>query len=279
MDLIKNKGVETYPIPSKPGSKIFNTIIYDKMKNKFYRIEWGEIADEYGVNHLWYSEIVEEVILNESYWEEGWFTKKEINEIDIKESKKKGILEMNGYLLHNVENNFVSVNEVNNQDLDNPQIIGEKMSKGRTLYSTKMALEALVNDESVLLFSIEISEEEIKAKMRDILLNTRMLSKLTANKFSNEESKLNFIDEFLSKAKLTIHYNNLMNDNYVVSKMRKQAKEKDGLDFVVINNLHLVIGNSKLNNNKEFDRIQHLFEDVCDELKCRMLITTQLNRS
>ena len=279
MYLIKNKGVETYPIPSKPGSKIFNTIIYDKMKNKFYRIEWGEIADEDGVNHLWYSDIVEEVKLNESRWQEGWLTKKEIKEIDVKESEKIGIVNMSDYLLHNVENNLINVNEANKLDFDNLQIIGGEIGKGKTLYSTGKALEALINNESVLLFSTEISKEETKARMQSILSNTRMLSKLTTDKFNNEESKMSFIDGFLNKAKLTIDDNYLINDNYVVNKMRQQAKEKDGLDLVIIDNLHLVVGNSKLNNNEEFDRIQHLLEDVCDELKCRVLVTIQLNRS
>ena len=277
--LINNWGVETNPVDSKPGTNIYHTIIYDKKKDKYYRIEWGEVADADKVYHLWYNDEAVEVQFNKSRWKNGWFTKKEVKKIDAEETQKRGLLNMDNFLLHNVENNLVNINEIENSNFNKIQLIGGKTGKGKTWYSVNKAIEAMKDGKTVLFFPIESTAEEIIRRMKKILADTRALSWITEKRFKNEQDKDKFIDDFIKNSNLIINENYLIDDNYIVSTMRKQSKTEEGLDFVIIDGIHLVLDNTELNNYKDFERIQNLLEDVSHELKCQTLITTQINRN
>ncbi|HHT96492.1 MAG TPA: hypothetical protein GXZ90_01185 [Clostridiales bacterium] len=182
---------------------------------------------------------------------------------------------MNNYLLHNnIKKNLVNVNEANNLNFDNLQIMGGKTGKGKTWYSVIKALFAMKDGKTVLFFTIENSKEEILMRMKKVISNTEALSYITKKNFDNKRDKDKFIDEFIKKSNLIIDDNYLIDDNYIVNKMRKQSQTKEGLNFVIIDGLNLII-----NNNKEFNRIQELLENVSQELKCEMLIMTQLNKN
>ena len=267
---MNNWSVETYPITSKPGANLYNTIIYDKKKDKYYRIAWGEIADADNVYHLWYNDTAKEVQLNKSTWKKGWFTKEEIRNIDVEESNKKGTLNMNNYLLHNIEYNFVNENISKSET-------GEKISKGETWYSIKKTIEAMKDNKSVLFFPIGITEKEVIIRIKKVLTDTRISSWLT-KKNLNEKDKNKLIDDFIKNSNLIIDENNLIDNNYIVKKMRKQSNTEKGLDFVVIDGINLVVDDTELDNSKEFEIIQNLLENVNHELKCQTLITIKSDK-
>lgn len=277
VELINSQGVETYPVKSKTGTRMVNTVIYNKYKDKFYRLEWGEVADSDQVYHLWFNEEAEEVYLNKSRWKDGWFTSDEISKIDSEECQKRGVLDMSEYLLHNVENNLVDVSE--DLDFDNLKIVGGRAGKGKTHYAIIKTIEAIANGESVLFFSTENNADEINRRIVKVLSETRALSHITDKEFANDEDKMAMIDSFINEAKLTIDNNDLMDNNYVVNKMKSHAKTKVGLDFAVVDSLKVVTYNNELNNCDAFAEINNRLEDVSNELGCRVLITTQLNRS
>ena len=186
---------------------------------------------------------------------------------------------MDNFLLHNVENNLVNINEIENSNFNKIQLIGGKTGKGKTWYSVNKAIEAMKDGKTVLFFPIESTAEEIIRRIKKILADTRALSWITEKRFKNEQDKDKFIDDFIKNSNLIINENYLIDDNYIVSTMRKQSKTEEGLDFVIIDGIHLVLGNTELNNYKDFERIQNLLEDVSHELKCQTLITTQINRN
>ena len=276
IEIINNSGVDTSIQKATPDSKIFHTIIHKKENDCFYRVIWGEILDEEGASHLWYSsKPLERVFLNESPWQEGWLTRKEIKEIDLERSKE-GEIDMSDFLLHNVENNMIDLSSMYKFP-DNINLIGAQAGKGKTFYSIRKAIEALKDKESVLYFSTDSDEYEVKSKMIQLLYETRLLSELFNGEEKTLSDKLEFIKEFIAESNLEVYYDNLIDLNYIIKKMKEKKQSKEGLDFVVIDSLILSSKSSPLNNVKEFKKIQRVLEDVSDELSCRVLITTQLN--
>ena len=271
--LINNQAVETYPHESKPGRKIMNTIIYDKKKDKFYKIEWGEIANEDQVNFLWYNEIANEVFLNPKN-NQGWFTKKEIKEFNL-----KGEYEMNmNELLSNVDNNIVNINVVEKTDdigENIVQVVGAKAGKGKTWYAIRKAVEHLVKGDNVLFFSVEETEEEIASRIKKLTMETR-LAKEICDDFDNKDIKTKemIINDFIKNANIMIINSNTMDTNFIISEMRKVNKLKQ-LDLVLIDSLQVNLGN-KFRNVAEVQAILNLLENVGDELKCKVTVTTQL---
>lgn len=277
IEIINNSGVDTSIQKATPDSKIFHTIIHKKENDCFYRVIWGEILDEEGVSHLWYSsKPLERVFLNESPWKEGWLTRKEIREIDLERSKE-GEVDMSDFLLHNVENNMIDLSSMYTPGTIN--LIGAKAGKGKTFYSIKKAIEALKDKESVLYFSTDSDEYEVKSKMIQLLYETRLLSELFNGEEKTLSDKLEFIKEFIAESNLEVYYDNLIDLNYIIKKMKEKKQSKEGLDFVVIDNLILSSKSSPLNNVAEFKKIQNVLEDVSDELSCRVLVTAQLNNN
>lgn len=280
--LIKDFGVETIKVVDEVGVKLYQTITYNKMLDRYYRIEWGEIADDNKVSHLWYEPEAKQVWLNKSPWQKGWHTKEEVRKIDIEESNKKGELNMDSYLLHNVENNLVNVGEQDRFDFrDNLEVMGGMTGKGKTLYSLRKTVEALAQGKSVLFFSTETKIDDIIRKLHMVLRNGRMLKLVTDKEFKSEKEKEDFIIDFFVNSNLVINDNYLLHTNYIVDEMRKQSKSEEGLDYVIIDGLQLVIQDSEQARNvtKEFGLIQKVLEDIGDELGCEILVTTQLNSS
>lgn len=277
--LVKKYGIETNEILSEDGVKLYHTITYDKRVDKYYRVEWGKITDDDNVTHLWYESEAPQVWLNKSPWKKGWHTKEEIKKIEIEENNKKGDLNMNDYLIHNVEHNLVDIGEKKNLDFkENFKVMGGQAGKGKTLYSVRKAVEALAEDKSVLFFSTETKMQDILQKFKMIMKNDRILELVTDEKFEEEKEKEKFIIDFLFNSKLKVNDHYLLHTNYIVNEMRKQAKSEDGLDYVIIDSLMMVIQDKQQErNSEELYFIQKVLEKVGDELDCDVLVTTQLN--
>ena len=271
--VINDWGIESELTENTTSAKLLNTVVYNKYKDKFYRVTWGEVADNEGVYHLWYKEKAPEVFYNESSEPEEWLTKQEMKDIDMKEQKRGEHLNVDDYLLFNVENNLVSMEESG----DIWAKVGEGKpwysGKGKSLYSIKKVIRELKEDKSVLFLSPEKTEEEVLQYIADMLLNTEMLSEITEQEFKSEVDKLRFIDEFISKAKLTVDTSFTLDDNYIVRKMREKAKSKEGLDYVVIDSISLDPNNHKISYQKRLKEIEDLLENVSNEINCSVLVS------
>lgn len=269
-----NKGIETKKVVSKPGTEIFHTIIYDKIKDCFFRIEWGEIADDSQVNHLWYNDSAPKVTYNKTEAKKGWLTKEEENQVVNNEEDPLHDLKISSYLLHNVEHNLVNMNAKNNLKFENVTITGGATGKGKTLYSVKKMIEALAKGDKVLFFSLEDKKHEILDKMIRILNDDDFLASISNRSFETRDEKKKYIGDFLLNASLTIHDNFLMGEKELISIIEKKSHE--GLDLVVIDGLYLMLGHSELSNPHEFDRLQHVLENIGHKLNIQFLLTAQL---
>lgn len=274
---LNNYAVETFPGECKPGRKMMNTIVYNKQKDKFYKIEWGEITDENKVNFLWFDEEAKEVLFNPK-GKDGWFTKEQIKTIDI--VKGDNYMEMSR-ILSNVETNIVNLGELKPDqltglDLSEVELIGAKSGKGKTWYAMKKTVEAMAKDETVLFFSTETSTKEIVDRLRRVIVETDIVKGLWKNAEAKTKEERDVIAlEFIQKSKIIIDNSYSIDTNYIIDKMKKTSVIYD-LKFVVVDSLKMTL-DPKMRNTIQVQNVIGHLEDAANECKCRMLVTTQLN--
>lgn len=270
--LINNQAVESYPVQSKPGRKIMNTIIYDNKKDKFYKVEWGEIANEDQVNFLWYNDNADEVFLNPKN-NEGWFTKAEIKNLNFKGGYKMNMEK----LLLDVDNNVVNINITDemNIDVENISVVGARAGKGKTWYAMRKTVEHLIKGDTVLFFSMEETHGELISRMKKLIMETRFAKEICDDFDSkNEETKEMIVNDFIKSADIMIVNSNTMDTNSIILKMKEVNKIKQ-LDLVLIDSLQVNL-ESKFRNTVEIQAILDSLEIVSEELKCKVIVTTQL---
>lgn len=270
---LNNYAVETFPGECKPGRKMMNTIVYNKQKDKFYKIEWGEITDEKKVNFLWFDEEAKEVLFNPK-GKDGWFTKEQIKTIDI--VKGDNYMEMSR-ILSNVETNIVNLGELKTGlDLSEVELIGAKSGKGKTWYAMKKTVEAMAKGETVLFFSTETSTKEIVDRLRRVIVETDIVKGLWKNaKAKTKEERDVIALEFIQKSKIIIDNSYSIDTNYIIDKMKKTSVIYD-LKFVVVDSLKMTL-DPKMRNTIQVQNVIGHLEDAANECKCKILVTTQLN--
>lgn len=274
--LINEFAVETFPVDSGEGTRIFNTIIQNK-EERHYRLKWGEVSDDNMIDHLWFEKDLDEVFLNSSEIAPGWKTKKEIAKLKLAESRLRDIYQMNDCILYNVEKNIVGVKNPTDWRDDNLTVIGSGPGGGKTEYAIGKTARAIINNKSVLFFSTSNSKEEIERR----LLRTMTLK--VHDKFENREtiavkdiSELSEASKVIENAKLIIDDTFLIDDKYIARKMREVSKSKNGLDLVVIDYLQMVLSNNGLNNYDEVVKVHKSLDKIASELGCKVLVTTHI---
>lgn len=272
---LNNHSVESFPGKCKPGRKLMNTIVYDKLKDKFYKIKWGEITNSEKVNFLWYNEKAEEVILNPK-GHTGWFTKEEAKYLNYKE----GGHDMNK-LLNEVEANMVNIGNLGLRELSslNPDgvcVVGAKAGQGKTFYGIKESAKALAEGKSVLFFATETRKDEVIDRLKRVIIETDIIEGLWSDKDSKTiEEKEAIALEFISNSELVVNNSLVMDTNYIIETMFDTSL-KNGLDFVVIDSLQINL-DKQMRNVNHVQSVLSKLEMAAFELKCKILVTTQLN--
>lgn len=281
--LINNSSVETSPINSEVGTQMFNSIIEKKSKHKreksrYYRIKWGEVLDDNDVSHLWYDPKGVEVFLNSFEWAPGWKTKREIQEVKLAKEKLESYYQMNDCVVFNVEKNIIGSNPPRERDDESLTTMGKGPGGGKTEHASGRTAQALSNNESVLFFSTESDEEEVRRRI------LRTMTRHIHDKFEDREvildrdiDKLKKAKDELNKSRLIVIDNkNIIDENLIRRKMSEVSNSKQGLDLVVIDYLQMVVYDENLNNYEEVSDIHSRLDDLARELDCKVLITTQI---
>lgn len=280
IELINTKGVETYPIHADDDRKVLNTIIHCKKNNEFHRIAWGEVKDENDMLHLWYDEEVKKVKLDRGSG--FWLTKEEMKEAIEKRTKSEIGANIKEVSLYNVKDNLVFINGLNTElkeedGFNSVQVVGGAAGSGKSEYVLREAAKTIKKDESVLLFSTdETPQQIIKRLVRILAPNAYRKFEKRALMDSDDLIELNEALQLLLNSKLTIENNYLIDDNYILNKMEEIADSEDGLDLVVIDYLRLGIGTE---NHQAIIGIHEKMDVFRQKLGCKVIITTQLNRS
>lgn len=275
VNLINQKGVETYVHLLETGKKILHTIIYDKKYNEFYRVEWGEIKDGDNITHLWYKENPVNVKFDK--YSAKWLTKEERKakrnlSISGEEDPERFIMK-DGLIFINGETRNLKEEKGYNK----VEVVAGEAGKGKSEYAFNKVAEALKKNKSVLFFALDAPKEEITRRIFRSLI-PEIYSKFE-KKLPLEDSEVKELNEavyLLENAKLTIDENFTANDNYILSKMKSHAKGEDGLDLVIVDSLKISTSDE---SKKAVLSIHERMDLYRQELGCKVIITTQLNRN
>lgn len=251
VDLINKSAVETYVVKSEPGVKIMNTIIYDKKKDKHYRIKWGEISDKNGTHHLWYEEKAVPVFLNRSLKQNGWCAKDEFNEVE------EGV-DLREHEFYRVEKNIIDPIIDNSYNLENVTLWGTKAGQGKTQYALSKTAEKMIEGKTILYFSTDESAKDVVRRLKKIL-----------------EDLGENVEEIFARSNVKVYDGYEIDSNYIIKKMKEESQQGQ-LDFVVID--HLYLNPTGIGNNyKKVVEIHNEMDKWAVQLGCEVLITTQLN--
>lgn len=211
------------------------TTVYNKKKDSFHRVIWGEVIDK-GQTHIWFNEFAEEVKVSPNG---EWMTKSELRDYQnsLRMGKKK---------------HFDELTLMRTRSID-------KYSK----FNNEIA-SSLIEGESILYISTEHTPEEITNRALKNIAGDSYVS-LVDNKANTEE--LNDISESASIVNdLNVIYEPLLNTNRIKDIMKSNSK----VDLFIIDRLKF-----NDNNYHDVAKIQILLDDYAQICNCKMLIYTK----
>lgn len=268
--ILGNKVVETIEISSEKEDNEVNTIFKNvkKDKERFFRIRWGEVLDENGVPYLWYDSKAEEVFYDKYTWAKGWKSKKEIKAISLDNSRKRDKCQMNDCIVNKVEKNIVTKD-------NSPEWVKSVLTKNKpdeVKYALEKTAEALVKGETVLYFSTDLSENDIKKRL------VRKVVKVLKekDKVSNDNDILNYIKKarkIINNGDIKVYKDVTVEENYIIDKIKS---EKNGNPMLaIVDHLELVIDDRFNNYDKVID-IHKKIDFNARLVNANVLINTQI---
>lgn len=177
---------------------------------------------------------------------------------------------------------FPSLDEVTNGLTGNQLIVlGAYESVGKSSFALNIINNLLHQDKSCLMFSLEMNEKQLINRLvsMETKINMEKLKnddKLTDGEFKMIGEAVTFIKEknFYVNTDMDISVDKIM--QYAI-----QIKRKHGLDFIVIDHLHLLGNNERGNGKDEREKINYIsrsLKKLTKILNIPVLVLAQLNR-
>ncbi len=161
-------------------------------------------------------------------------------------------------------------------------LLAARPSMGKTALALNMAMNAALAKNFVAIFSLEMSKEQLGARLLSSYSGVNSLQMNTGQLDSNEYNAIVDTRTYLSDANLFIDDTAGITSLELRSKAR-QIKNEYGLDFIVIDYLQLMQGNirkgSDYNRQQEISEISRNLKSLARELKVPILALSQLSRS
>ena len=161
-------------------------------------------------------------------------------------------------------------------------LLAARPSMGKTALALNMAMNAAIANNTVAIFSLEMSKEQLGHRLLSSFsgINSQKLS--TGNFDNNDLSELVETLNYLSDRKLFIDDTAGISVLELRSKARR-IKNEHGLDFIVIDYLQLMQGSPRkgadYNRQQEISEISRSLKALARELKVPILALSQLSRS
>ena len=161
-------------------------------------------------------------------------------------------------------------------------ILAARPAMGKTALALNMALNvARKNKKRVLIFSLEMGEEELLKRLVSIQSQVKA-SHISNNTFiQNEDEMLKYQQALnqLSKLDILIDATATSTISSIKNKCREAMRRYDKLDFIVIDYLQLITGsNSRGTREQEISEISRGLKLLSKELKVPILALSQLSR-
>ena len=157
--------------------------------------------------------------------------------------------------------------------------IGARTSVGKSVVATQSAITSCVANKSTLLFSLEMSENEVIDRMISAMSGVE-LSAIRTRKLSMEE-RVDFdkaIERF-RQFKIDIDENPAVTIEYIKNRATRKAQSAEGLDMIIIDYLQLVTHDKRGASREQIvAEMSREMKKLAKQLQVPVMILAQLNR-
>jgi len=159
-------------------------------------------------------------------------------------------------------------------------LIAARPSMGKTTFSLNIAENAALREgKSVVIFSLEMSKEQLAYKLLCSEANVDMLKLRTGNLDDDDWERIARATGPLSKAKIYIDDTAGLSVMEMRSKCRK-IKMEHGIDMILIDYLQLMSGSAgSESRQQEVSEISRSIKALAKEMECPIIALSQLSRA
>ncbi|MBX7346573.1 replicative DNA helicase [Clostridium chauvoei] len=159
-------------------------------------------------------------------------------------------------------------------------LIAARPSMGKTTFSLNIAENAALKEgKSVVIFSLEMSKEQLAYKLLCSEASVDMLKLRTGNLDDDDWERIARATGPLSKAKIIIDDTAGLSVMEMRSKCRK-IKMEHGIDLILIDYLQLMSGSSgRESRQQEVSEISRSIKALAKEMECPVIALSQLSRA
>lgn len=158
-------------------------------------------------------------------------------------------------------------------------LIAARPSMGKTTFALNIAENAALREgKSVVIFSLEMSKEQLAYKLLCSEANVDMLKLRTGALEDSDWERIARATGPLSKAKIYIDDTAGVSVMEMRSKCRR-LKMEYGIDLILIDYLQLMSGSSSENRQQEVSEISRSIKALAKEMHCPVIALSQLSRA
>lgn len=158
-------------------------------------------------------------------------------------------------------------------------LIAARPSMGKTTFALNIAENAaLKHGKSVVIFSLEMSKEQLAYKLLCSEANVDMLKLRTGELDDKDWENIARATGPLSKAKIYIDDTAGVSVMEMRSKCRR-LKMEHGIDMILIDYLQLMSGSNSENRQQEVSEISRSIKALAKEMECPVIALSQLSRA
>lgn len=158
-------------------------------------------------------------------------------------------------------------------------LIAARPSMGKTTFALNIAENAALRQgKSVVIFSLEMSKEQLAYKLLCSEANVDMLKLRTGNLEDKDWENIARATGPLSKAKIYIDDTAGVSVMEMRSKCRR-LKMEYGIDLILIDYLQLMSGSSSESRQQEVSEISRSIKALAKEMECPVIALSQLSRA
>ena len=161
-------------------------------------------------------------------------------------------------------------------------IVAGRPGMGKTTWALNIATNNILKGKTVLVFSLEMTNEQLIKKIVSSESGLSMKSLLTGNLTANEWDKFNTFEKKLSKSNLYVYDKSPITIETLVNKTKAIQSIKD-IDLIVVDYLQLLMTSNKAPSNSDsraasMTYISNLLKGLAKDVGCPVISLSQLNR-
>ena len=158
-------------------------------------------------------------------------------------------------------------------------LIAARPSMGKTTFALNIAEHAALREgKSVVIFSLEMSKEQLAYKLLCSEANVDMLKLRTGNLEDKDWENIARASGPLSSAKIYIDDTAGVSIMEMRSKCRRLQRES-GIDLILIDYLQLMSGSGEESRQQEVSEISRNIKAIAKEMQCPVIALSQLSRA